>query len=117
MNFGKVESGIDDSGIEFILTLSRGRTKAGETYCNRIIAFLPKPDVFEEEIDRTPKVEVGFENVNPDEYLFPVVTQASGEQLRLLAELAFQDLGIRHPGVMNLFNFALREGVMFDGRN
>jgi hypothetical protein len=49
-------------------------------------------------------VEVVY--VNSKDYPFPVASHPSAEQVRILANHAFQDLGIVHPGVADLLNFA-----------
>jgi len=66
------------------------------------------------DVNEDRRVEVIY--VDSQNYPFPVASAPTPEQLKLMAESAFTGLGIRHPGVMDLYNFALRQGVMFDGR-
>lgn len=64
-----------------------------------IMRLATQADIYEDGL-----VEVVY--INAVDYPFPVATQPSIEQVRILANHAFQDLGIVHPGVADLLNFA-----------
>ena len=76
-----------------------------------VASFIPETSSFKQlrrslqaDIFETGEVEVVY--VNEVDYPHPVATQPDREQVQTLAELSLQDLGVMHPGVADLLNFA-----------